>query len=877
MNQSPRSPDLGLWSAGEIHSAIAGSWIVGEPLGWSVQGVSFSLRELRRGDLFFATDPSGWNSSHYPDHNDNLRALFDAGAACVVVSRLPKWLPKQRPVLLVKDTRRALDDLGRAARARLHETTVICVTGSVGKSTTKEILGELLAHEAPTKVSPGNHNHGPGVPLSLAKTPIGTRYGVYEFSVDLPRVTLKKAKIVRPHVAVITNIHPDHLIYYGSMEKVSDQKCLLFDTLEPNGSVVLNRDSGFYERQHALATNRGIQHIYSFGEHPDSSVRLLSAEAGSETTIAYMTIAGEHFSFIVPRPGIHVVHNCLAAVATIMAAKGDWRRAIQNLANLPKRGLRRRNHERIVSTHDGTILLIDDTFSANPASVRSGLEVLRLKKPQGSGRRVAVLADIKELGEASAEVHAALAPVVRAAGVDLLFTFGPDSANIWHGLPGDFPGLHSEDPSEIVAALTKTLRAADIVYIKGSHRSEAFLQVLIDSVVGLGVSGRERTPSEPPASAIIARPITRYQGPIQPLQLQPKERNRLEILFVGDTAFGENYQAALKKAGKPNILEDKGYDFPLAKMRDTLLSADLVIANLETPLTDLESSPFAGQKSYIHWGDIKATPLYLLRHNISAVALANNHCFDYGSRGFDQTLCVLAENNITAFGAGRDLRSAARPLIATATQNERQFSIAVISAFEFNSNTQAKYRPYADSSFGGLCPLDPVVIASSIRETKKKFADAFVVVFPHWGPNYKWRTRRQIELAEQIQSAGADLILGHGAHTIQEIERKASGWIVYSLGNFMFNSPGRYAQHHTLPCSFIAKFVVRWRENTIDNYLRLFPVVTDNKLTGYQTRHADQNEFDQVVKAISRRYEDDFFRDAQIGNENGRKYIELAF
>jgi poly-gamma-glutamate capsule biosynthesis protein CapA/YwtB (metallophosphatase superfamily) len=546
------------------------------------------------------------------------------------------------------------------------------------------------------------------------------------------------------------------------------------------------------------------------------------------------------------------------------------------MSSLPKSSLPQRFEERTIAFPGGDLILIDDTYSANPASLRAGLSVLALKRPQGGGRRIAILSELKELGAQSAETHTAVAPAVTAAGIDILFTSGPEMLNVWNALPRNFPGLHSEDPNTIVTSLAKTLKAGDIVYVKGTHYDEVILEFLMDSIASLGKSSHSATSDErslPPASRLMPR--TCYEGPNEPLQIRTKNENRLEILFLGDTAFGENYQAALQRTGAGNILKDKGYDYPLAKMRDTLLAADLVIANLETPLTNLPSSPFSGQKSYIHWGDIDTAPCHLLAHNISAVSLANNHSFDYGAKGFDQTLDVLSRHNIIAFGAGRDLKAAGRPLVATATQNGKAFTLAVISAFEFAEKNQARYGCYAQASQGGLLPLVPAAIKSAISETKDCFPDAFIVVFPHWGSNYKWQTRPQTELAQQLIAAGADLVLGHGPHMIQEIEKVAGRWVVFSIGNFMFNSPGRYAQKQALPFSLLARINVEWRDKSITKSLRLFPIMTDNKQTGYQTRYVDPNQFAEILDAIGQRSSGTFQNVVQSGSEGDRLFFEL--
>ncbi len=368
------------------------------------------------------------------------------------------------------------------------------------------------------------------------------------------------------------------------------------------------------------------------------------------------------------------------------------------------------------------------------------------------------------------------------------------------------------------------------------------------------------------------RPQTPYRGPA-PAQI-PARSDITRIVFVGDTAFGESYQAQYKAGGGRNVLEDHGYDYSIAKFRDMLLAADLVVANLETPLTDIERSPFEGKKPYIHWGDIEKTPACLARHNIRTVSLANNHTFDYGAAGFDQTLAVLARAGLNAFGAGLDSETAARPLLIDAGGRK----IAVFGAFERRGNYERRYACYAARDCGGLCPLDHDLLAAAIARLKHSEPSTFVIVFPHWGENYRLRTARQERDAAALVDAGADLILGHGAHTVQEIERIGGIWVVYSLGNFVFNSVGRYKRLNAPPIGLVAELLVGTAATGAPLLLRLFPILTSNAITGYQSRFVTESEFRGTLtlfKRISRR-SGELVSASRTGRENEKFCIELA-
>jgi UDP-N-acetylmuramoyl-tripeptide--D-alanyl-D-alanine ligase len=853
-------PDLPpLWNSQDLRAAVSGEWLTPPDPNWFATGITHY--QIRKGDIAIARDSKKWGKRRRND--DSLDDFFNRGAACVIVSRRPASPLPDRPVLLVGDTRSALDDIGHAARARLTNTRVIAITGSTGKTTTKEFTRHLLSFQAPTFGSRGNNNHILGVPLMLAETPVGSRFGVYECSVaHRPNATLRKAEMLRPHVVVITGIHPDHLQFYDTLEALSDEKCVLFDALEPGGIAVLNRDDALFQRQLDNARSKGVSKVITFGRAQESEFRLLEADLTSEGSRAIASIFGDRVEFDVLYAGEYMIMNCLAALAAVHAVGGDWRRAVADVSTLPQ--LRRRNERHVLDLDGGTAELIDDTFSANPASVRVGLSVLKLMNPPSGGRRIAVMGEIKELGAQSARLHAEMAPALKEAGIDLLFTIGTDLKPLREALGPGVPGLHSDDPDTIAETVALTLRPGDIVWVKGSARTAAGLRRVIAAILAEAKSIPKSTPPAPRTSfattvesaprvatdlqqTATRAPKTHYRGPVQPRVAKAgKNGARLEVLFLGDTAFGENYQEKLEALGRENILKVRGYDAPLAAMRGLLLSADFAVANLETPVTDIEISPLAGKKLWVHWGDVNKTPTHLLSHNIDVVTLANNRTFDYGAAGFDQTLEVLEARGLTALGAGADLEAAGRPLLVKVEVAGRRLTLAMIAAYG------TSYAATAER--GGLNPLDPIEIGQRIACIRREEPHAFVIVLPHWGADYKWRTKRQRTLALELLAAGADLIVGHGAHMLQEVEKSQGRWIVYSLGNFMFNSPGRYAQYEAPPYSLVGRLVIEPEgESGLAKRLQLLPIVTDNRLTDFEPRFVTQTESREVASLLNQR------------------------
>jgi len=321
----------------------------------------------------------------------------------------------------------------------------------------------------------------------------------------------------------------------------------------------------------------------------------------------------------------------------------------------------------------------------------------------------------------------------------------------------------------------------------------------------------------------------------------------LEVIFTGDTSFGENYQSRLKSKGRSNILEKQGYDYCLQKMKSFLFDADFVVANLETPITNIKISPFSDSKSYVHWADIEKTPEALLNHNVNIVSLANNHIFDFGKEGFNQTLSVLEEKKIKYFGAGQSIAEAEQAFIFEVNMGTAKFKCAVIAAFEKSNIYRKKYQTYADKNSSGVNPLQVKNIRKIIKKIKNSDLNTLVIVSPHWGSNYQWKNRKQTDMAKSLIDSGADYIIGHGAHMLQEIEKIEDKWVAYSLGNFMFNSPGRYSKLKAPPYSLIAKLYVEYNNKNFFSTIRFYPIVSDNLMTSYQPRFVTEKEFNEIL------------------------------
>jgi poly-gamma-glutamate capsule biosynthesis protein CapA/YwtB (metallophosphatase superfamily) len=325
------------------------------------------------------------------------------------------------------------------------------------------------------------------------------------------------------------------------------------------------------------------------------------------------------------------------------------------------------------------------------------------------------------------------------------------------------------------------------------------------------------------------------------------ERPRaVSILFAGDTHFGESY---FIDPADPPIVSERGYDYPLERVRPLCESADLLVVNLETPLTSERNSPLKDQKQWVHWGDPHKSADALASIGVRAAGLANNHAFDALAPGLASTRAALAERGISAFGAGATLAEAARPFRADLGIGRHRLRLVVLGAYE-RTWADWKMGVYATNSGPGTYPLLRKTISSQITDMKRADPALFVVVFPHWGNNYAWRTPAQAKLGRKLIDAGADIVLGHGAHLFQEIEPYKGRLIVYSLGNFVFLSPGRYSKRHAHPWSLAARLDFTEQGDQLALSVSLYFLASDNSRTQYQPRLLRDRDFDKAARVL---------------------------
>lgn len=440
-----------LWTSEELAAATGGT----ASAAFDVNAVAFDSREVGPGALFFALTGESTDGHRFLDQ------AFASGAAGAVVSDAT-----QHPHILVGDTTVALENLARASRKRMTGV-VIGVTGSVGKTGTKEALFECLERIAPGAPhrSVKSYNNHTGVPLSLARMPRETKFGVFEMGMNHAGELLALTHMVRPHVAIVTTIAAAHTEFFDSVEAIADAKGEIFQGLEPGGTAIVPFDSPYRDRLIAAAQGHADRIVtFGLGEGADvRAVEILPGQPGG-TFVTAQIGADRTMSFTLSQPGDHWVANAMAVLAAVDAAGGDLEQAGLALAEMD--GLAGRGARFKTSVGGGTALIIDESYNANPASMRATLKVLADTR---AGRHVAVLGEMRELGEDADGYHAGLAQPILDANVEALLLVGEGMAPLAQALEGRVELRHVPDAAAARDALEAMLQAGDAVLIKGSN------------------------------------------------------------------------------------------------------------------------------------------------------------------------------------------------------------------------------------------------------------------------------------------------------------------------------------------------------------------------------------------------------------------------
>lgn len=456
-----------LWTSQEIEAATLGV----AARSFEVSGISIDTRTLKPGDLFVAL------KGESRDGHGFVKAAIAAHAGGALVSQADDRLAPDAPVVRVANTQRALEDLARASRTRSH-AKIVAVTGSAGKTTTKEMLRLALGALGRTTASAASYNNQWGVPLSLALMPRDAAYGVFEIGMNHFGEIRSLVGFTRPHLAIVTTIAPAHLEFFGSCEAIADAKSEIFEGILPGGAAILPSDNPQYGRLVARAKQAGVSRMLCFGAVERSDARLISTSDSGEGMIVDAEILGRRHRFRIGAQGAHIANNALGALLAVAILGDDVANASAALGNFS--ALKGRGARFDVAGAGGVVRVIDESYNANPASMSAALALLGAAKPDAGGRRIAVLGDMLEMGPQGPALHASLLRDVETARVDAVYACGKQMEALWDALPPSRRGAYAEASSEIAPKLVAALHGGDVVLVKGSLGSR--MAVIIEAL-----------------------------------------------------------------------------------------------------------------------------------------------------------------------------------------------------------------------------------------------------------------------------------------------------------------------------------------------------------------------------------------------------------
>jgi UDP-N-acetylmuramoyl-tripeptide--D-alanyl-D-alanine ligase len=440
-----------LWTSAAAQAATGGK-LAGPA--WTAGGVSIDTRTLKPGDLFVALKDAR-------DGHDFVRAAFAQGAAAALVAR---EIAASGPQLIVPDTLAALGELGKAARVR-SGARIVAITGSVGKTSTKEGLALALGRQGATHSAAASFNNHIGVPLTLARMPANDVYAVFEVGMNHAREIAPLTAMVRPQVATITAVEAVHAENFADgIAGVARAKSEIFETGVGGETAILPFDNPHFEFLSGVAKGHGWREVLGFGTKHGSAARLVDWQGGPDGSTVTAEILGKRVVYRVGAPGAHWASNSLAILMSVRALGADMAQAANALADVaPPKG-RGARHD-VTLPAGGSFVLLDESYNASPPSMRAAFAVLAMAPAK---RRIAVLGDMRELGPDSEALHAGLAEAIDAVGIDLVFACGPLMRRLYDALPAKRRGAHAPDSDALLPLVLDAVRQGDAITVKGS-------------------------------------------------------------------------------------------------------------------------------------------------------------------------------------------------------------------------------------------------------------------------------------------------------------------------------------------------------------------------------------------------------------------------
>lgn len=461
-----------LWTSTDVSDATRGR---SSGL-WDADGICIDSRSVSIGDLFVAIEGPTF------DGHDFVVEALERGASAAIVSRIPaggKQTVNEDRLVIVDDTMLALQSLARAARNRIPGK-VAAITGSVGKTTTKEALTLALSRQGTAHATSGNLNNHWGVPLSLARMPQATDYAILELGMNHAGEIEPLSRMVRPHVAVVTTVEAVHLEFFDSVSAIADAKAEIFLGLEPGGVAVIPADNPHCDRLTQAAKDAGVDSIISFGTDNSAAYRLIAWAVSEAGTRIAADINGKRLVYDIGMTGKHMALNSLAVLAAVDALGGNVERAAGDLNDMtPPQG---RGARSTVTLPNGSFSIIDESYNASPASIAALADALNATRKRG--RVILALGDMLELGDQSDALHADLATPITCDGIDCVFTAGPRMKYLHDALPSTQATAHAASSEDLAPLLTSFIEPGDVIAVKGSFGSR--MSVVVDALKAMG-------------------------------------------------------------------------------------------------------------------------------------------------------------------------------------------------------------------------------------------------------------------------------------------------------------------------------------------------------------------------------------------------------
>jgi|AntRauTorcE11897_2_1112592.scaffolds.fasta_scaffold00188_23 UDP-N-acetylmuramoyl-tripeptide--D-alanyl-D-alanine ligase len=468
------APQTLLWTTEDITSITQGS----ETHNASVFGVSIDTRTLKQGDLFVALKGDTGDGHEY------IEQAFAAGASAALVQEGTVDFDgsADHAIIQVKDTLQALEQLAHAARER-SQALRIGITGSAGKTGTKEMLGIVLTEFGKTHTSVKSYNNHWGVPLTLTRMPEDTVYGIFEMGMNHAGEIHKLTDMVRPDIAIITTILPAHIEHFATEQDIARAKAEIVDSMTQDSMLILPIDNPHYLTMYKAGEKAGLKKIYSFGDDEGADARITDLKLSAGESKVTANIMGDKVKFRLSIPGKHIALNALAVLLATKLAGLDVNHAAKTLTKAEPIEGRGQCSIITIDPDEPPVTLIDESYNANPEAMKAAFKVLELYEPKAEGRRIAVLGDMMELGPSGPKMHADLANPLLIAKADLVFTCGPQMEALHNTLPEPWRGGHTQDSFALCDAVTEAVKPGDVILVKGSLGSK--MAYVVEALQGL--------------------------------------------------------------------------------------------------------------------------------------------------------------------------------------------------------------------------------------------------------------------------------------------------------------------------------------------------------------------------------------------------------